>query len=308
MGLVKDIWRVGLLRSPIESVVGLGEIPNGPATWLPNPGPLAFYADPFGISLGKKIYLFVERYDYYDRHGIIEVFTLDARFEILDRRSALVEPWHLSYPYVFEHDGEFYLLPEAFQSGRLTLYRADRFPDRWSAVTRLELDAAPIDATPFFYEGRWWLFYAPHHPEAAKTRALHVAFADSLFGPWRVHPGNPVRYDVASARPGGVVSLSDGGPVLPVQDCTSTYGGGLRPLVISRLTPDDFAATAGPQLRTPADWRPFSAMHTLSGTGQVTFVDAKRRIMTADSVRLDLGRQMGRLATKVAGLAERQPS
>src|SRR5205823_3349160 len=109
---------------------------------------------------------------------------------------------------------------------------ADRFPDRWSAVASFELDAVPIDATPFLYEGRWWLFYAPHHPEAAKTRALHIAFADSLLGPWRAHPGNPVRYDVASARPGGAVSSSQGVPVLPVQDCTMTYGGGLRPLVI----------------------------------------------------------------------------
>jgi hypothetical protein len=301
MGILKDIWRVGVVPAPVEAVLADGEVPSGPTVWLDNPGPLAFYADPFGIWRGDRLYLFVERYDYGKRHGTIEVFTLDRRLNLLDRRLALAEPWHLSYPYVFEHDGETYLLPEAFQSGRLTLYRADRFPDRWTAVARIELNTPPIDATPVFHEGRWWLFYAPSHSEAAKTRELHVAFADNLLGPWRIHPGNPVRNDPASTRPGGRACLWKGQLVLPVQDCTRTYGGDLRLLAISKLTPDDFAATAGPPLRTPAEWAPFSAMHTLSGAGDVTFVDAKRSVVTARSLQLDAGRKIGALAARLGG-------
>jgi len=299
MGFRKDIWRVGVLSHPVELIWQAGEIPAGSVTWLPNPEPLAFYADPFGIWRGDRLYVFVEHYAYATRRGEIEVFTLDENLSILDSGPALAEPWHLSYPYVFEHEGETYLLPEAFQSGRLTLYRADSFPYRWSAVARLDLDAVPIDATPFHHDGRWWLFYAPDRPEAAKTRALHVAFADSLVGPWRAHPGNPVRYDVASSRPGGAVSMSGGVPILPVQDCTMTYGGGLRPLAISKLTTSDFTAKAGPPLRRPADWRSFDGMHTLSGAGAVTLVDVKRQIMTPDSLRLDFSRHVGGLAAKL---------
>jgi len=296
MGVLKDIWRVGVLPTPLEAVLAAGQTPSGPAIWLENPDPLAFYADPFGIWRGDRLYLFVERYDYLERHGTIEVFTLDEDLAVLDRKPALAEPWHLSYPYVFEHEGEMYLLPEAYRSGRLTLYRAHSFPDRWSPVAHMELDAAPIDATPLFYDGRWWLFYAPDQPEAARTRSLHVAFADNLLGPWRAHPSNPVRRDVTSARPGGRACLWQGQPVLPVQDCSKTYGGDLRLLAISKLTPDAFEATAGPPLRTPAEWAPFRAMHTLSGAGAVTFVDAKRSIVTPQSLRLDVSRKLGAVA------------
>jgi hypothetical protein len=56
----------------------------------------------------------------------------------------------------------------------------------------------------------------------------------------------------------------------------------------------------------PADWRPFTGMHTLSGAGAVSFVDAKRQILTAESLRLDVSRHGARLATKLAGSIRRR--
>ena len=294
MTLLKDIWRVGVLACGVESALGAG-FASPPAVWLPNPGPLAYYADPFGLWREDRLFVFVERFDYFDRHGVIEVFTLDRALNILDRQTALAEPWHLSYPFVFEHQGETYLLPEAYQSGGLTLYRADRFPDRWTPAARIALDAAPIDATPLFHGGLWWLFYTPAEPEPHRTRALHLAFAESLQGPWRTHPDNPVRFHLGSARPGGAPFLRHGEPVLPVQDCTHGYGSGARLLSIHELTPDRFVAQAGPLLDTPAEWRPYSAMHTLSGVDSVTLVDAKRRLMNPATLRLDLQRKAQRL-------------
>ncbi|MEI9904226.1 MAG: hypothetical protein WDN06_09755 [Asticcacaulis sp.] len=42
------------------------------------------------------------------------------------------QPYHLSYPSLIRDGGEIYMLPEAHRSGKLTLYRAERFPDRWA--------------------------------------------------------------------------------------------------------------------------------------------------------------------------------
>jgi hypothetical protein len=292
MGLSKDIWRVGILRAPLAEVLA-GEGLTAPILWLPEIGPLRFDADPFGLWRDGRLHVFLETYDYRDRRGTIDVLTFDADLQLLGRQPALSEPWHLSYPFVFEAEGEIFMLPEAHRSGRLTLYRAEEFPLRWTAHAVIALDQVAIDATPVFHEGRWWLFYTPATSRADKVSALHVAYASSLAGPWTPHPGNPVRYDPSSSRPGGTPLVMDGVLVLPMQDCRTTYGGAIRPLRIDVLTPTAFQAAAGEVIAPTAAFAPFAAgLHTLSSAGSLTLIDAKRLHLSPGSLALDALRQV----------------
>ncbi|MDR6625228.1 hypothetical protein [Caulobacter segnis] len=273
----RDIWRVGLVQAPIAQIARLG-FPSAPRVhWLAEEGRLKFLADPFGLWRDGRLHLFVEAYDYRTRHGVIEVIELGADFSPLRRSVVLREPWHLSYPQVFESDGQVWMLPEAHRSGRLTLYRAAAFPDVWEPVARFELDTPAIDATPFRHDGLWWLAYSPTGPQRWKQGRLHLAFAERPTGPWRPHAGNPVRRDLASSRPGGTVWTEAGAPVLPVQDCSRTYGGGVRQLRMSKLHPERFDAEASAPLAPPPDVGAYSmGLHTLSACGPVTLFDVKR--------------------------------
>jgi len=291
--MLKDMWRVGLVRAPMAELLAPGALEDRQVVWIPDPGSLRFLADPFGVWRDGELHLFVETYDYRDRVGAIEVLTLNSALEIVRRQPALQEPWHLSYPFIVETDGETYMLPEAHKSGRLTLYRADAFPIGWRAVQTLELDQVAIDATPIFHDGLWWLFYTPATSRADKVSALHVAFAPRLTGPWRPHPGNPVRYDPSSSRPGGSPIALEGRIILPVQDCRETYGGAIRPLHVTTLTPDRFEAEAGAAITAPRSFGAYAAgLHTLSSAGEVTLIDAKRLHLSAHSLALDVARQM----------------
>lgn len=273
----RDIWRVGLVETPIAEIALRGFSPDAPVHWLPEEGRRKFLADPFGVWRDGRLHLFVEAYDYRTRHGVIELIELGADFTPVRRSVVLREPWHLSYPQVFEADGETWMLPEAYRSGTLTLYRAAAFPEVWEPVVRLELDTPAIDATPFHYDGLWWLAYSPTGPQRWKQGRLHFAFAGHLTGPWRTHPGNPVRNDLASSRPGGTAWIEDGLPRLPVQDCTRTYGGGIRLLTILRLDTERFEAEAAASLSLPPGATPYSqGLHTLSACGPVTLFDVKR--------------------------------
>ena len=273
----RDIWRVGLVEAPIADVARRGLSIDAPIHWLGEEGRLKFLADPFGFWRDGRLHLFVEAYDYRTRHGVIETIELGPDFTPVRRALALKEPWHLSYPQVFEADGEVWMLPEAYRSGALTLYRAAAFPDVWEPVVRLELDTPAIDATPFRHDGLWWLAYSPTGPQRWKQGRLHLAFAERLTGPWRTHPGNPVRDGLASSRPGGTVWIEDGLPRLPVQDCTRTYGGAIRILNIQRLDTERFEAEASAPLDFPASAGRYSrGLHTLSACGPVTFFDVKR--------------------------------
>ena len=285
MPLAKDIWRPLIVEAPITDIWRAGGIEGFTSRWLPEEGFLRFTADPFGIEREGLLHVFVERYDYRTRRGVIDTLPLDRSANILERREVLAAPWHLSYPYVFEHDGDVWMLPEAHRAGGLALYRATVFPWAWERACQIELDRPAVDATPLFHEGRWWLFYAGADDERHKTGALFAAWADRLTGGWHPHSANPIRQGASDCRPGGTPVLIDGVPVLPVQDCTRTYGGAIRPLAITCLTPDRFEAEAGPPLRLPPGFAPFNrGMHTLSAAGSRTLIDVKRQEVGARSL------------------------
>ena len=290
--LRRDIWRLGLVHAPVQAVVAAGGLDDFQIDWVSPGAPLTFLADPFGIWRDGMLNLFAEAYDYRTRRGTIVVQRYDAALQFVDQQTVLSEPWHLSYPFVFEADGETWLLPEAHRSGTLSLYRAKAFPHAWEKVAAFRLDAPAVDATPFQWEGRWWLAYSPAGSRVAKQAHLHLTFADRLTGPWTPHPANPVRIDRASSRPGGApFTDTDGGLVLPMQDCTATYGGAVRPLKLLELSPRSFRAEAGGAIAPPPQAAPFvDGLHTLSGCGALTLVDVKRVDRSLGGLAIDLGR------------------
>ncbi|MEO8316422.1 MAG: formyl transferase, partial [Pseudomonadota bacterium] len=239
-----DIWRCGMVAEPIESLLK-GWPVAAIVHWLPEQPPGRFLADPFGWPQSNSLHVFAEYYDYRTRHGTIQRFSFDSTGQLLETRPVLSEEWHLSYPLVFAGEGAVWMLPEACRSGGLTLYRGDDALATWTAETKIELDGVPIDPTPLWHEGRWWLFYSVAGSRATANGHLHAAWAERLTGPWNPHPCNPVRVDLAGARPAGRAMLIDGRLMLPVQDCSSTYGGAVRPLWIERLDELYFIASLG---------------------------------------------------------------
>jgi hypothetical protein len=271
-----DLWRSAIVAAPMHEVLARG-LAGMPVTWLPETRSFTFLADPFGLWRDGRLYVFVENYDYRDGLGGIDVLSYDERFALLTQQPCLRERWHLSYPVVMEAAGGTWMLPEAHRSGLLTLYRCRQFPVRWEPAARIQLDCVPVDATPLYFEGRWWLFYSPATSPHDKIARLHVAWAAHPAGPWQPHPANPVRRDPSSSRPGGTPLVIDGRVVLPMQDCRLTYGGAIRPLHVHCLTLTEFEAEAGPPLVAPPEFAPHvDGLHTLSACGAVTLLDAKR--------------------------------
>ena len=302
MGLRKDIWRPAIVAAPLAEIVRRGTVDGFAVHWLPPMGSFQFLADPFGLWRDGLLHVFVETYDYRVRVGAIEVLTYSPAFDLIARAPALAEPWHLSYPQVVEADGETWMLPEAHRSGGVTLYRAVEFPGRWEAACRIELDHVAVDATLLFHDRRWWLFYTSATSEPDKMGALHIAFADRITGPWTPHPGNPVRRDMASARPGGTPQLIDGRVMLPVQDCARTYGGAIRPLWFDRLDTAHADMQAGPAVGTAAAFAPYGeGMHTLAAAGDVTLIDVKRTELSLHGLSIEAMREARKLARRLRG-------
>jgi hypothetical protein len=197
-------------------------------------GDIAFVADPFRVCVKDGTYVFAEAWSRSAQRGQIAAFRLNASGQVEDSGIVLAEPFHLSYPCVFEYGGSHYMLPEAWESGRLILYRARRFPWEWERIQILiELDYA--DPQVFFHENVWYIFL---NTDPLTNASAAVFWAESLLGDWRPHPQNPiVSGDPLRARSAGPLVRHQGGIFRFSQDCRRHYGQGVFASGIVELSP-----------------------------------------------------------------------
>jgi hypothetical protein len=265
-------WQTAYRVIDGSDVATTGALEGGAFTTLDDDG-LRFYADPFVVEHEGQTYLFVEEYPYAAGKGIISVVTLgaDGRFGV--PRAVLEEPHHLSYPQVFGHDGEMFMLPESGGARRLVLYRATSFPDRWTVDTVLMDDVDINDATLLQRDGKFWLFGTERRGAGSASDTLVVFSALQLRGPWAPHKLNPIAIDRSAARPGGAFIERDGRTFLPVQDGTESYGGGLGLAELLRLDDDAVVLAAPVPVRTGWAWSR-RGIHTLNRSTGIEVVDS----------------------------------
>ncbi len=290
-----ELWQVGIVHAPVARLISPEALRQTDITWLPDPGRFRFNADPFGLWRDGRFTVMVEALDYRVKRGEIHYYTYGQDWRIEGHGVALREPFHLSYPSLIEDGGEIYMLPEGHRSGKLTLYRAERFPDRWQPVATL-LDQPAIDASVVRHDGKWWMFYALPGEDGRAMKELHVAFADALVGPWCVHPANPVRVALDSARPGGTPFVVDGRLYLPTQDCVGGYGRGLSVLRVDELTIERVRVSIASQLTPEGVLDGYGdGLHTLSQAGEVTLIDVKRLDPSRGRLWVDIQRRLDRV-------------
>ena len=195
--------------------------------------PARFVADPFMMQRAGVWYMFFEVLNQATGRGEIGLATSGDGFSWTYQQIVLAEPFHLSYPYVFEWQGECYMLPETLAAQAVRLYRAETFPTRWSCVASL-VEGSCADPSIFQLDDKWWMF-ACTTPYQHDT--LRLYFANELFGPWREHPANPiVSGNKHNARPAGRVLTFEGKLIRFSQDCVPVYGTQVRAFEIQKLT------------------------------------------------------------------------
>lgn len=265
-------WRTAYRLIDGPGIADTGRIDGAPFTELPDNGQ-RFYADPFAFEHDGRTFLFVEDYPYASGKGLISVAELqpDGTFET--PRVIVEEPHHLSYPQVFAHDGEIYMIPESSGASELVLYRADHFPHHWVREAVLVSGRKLNDMTLLVRDDRFWLVGTEQIGQGAASDTMVAWSSRALAGPWTPHPLNPIRIDRATARPGGRFIERDGRTWLPVQDGTLAYGGGLG--LIELLELSDTAVRFGPLQPIAAGpaWAR-KGIHTLDRSGRLEVIDS----------------------------------
>jgi len=265
-------WQVAYRLIDGPDIAETGRL-DGPAfTVLPDDGQ-RFYADPFVIEHTGRHYLFVEEFPYQRGRGVISVAELGADGTFGRPQIVLQEPHHLSYPQVFSYDGEIFMIPESSAAREVVLYRASQFPHRWVREAVLIRGREFHDATLLVSAGRFWLVGSERFGHGGPSDTMAVYGADHLRGPWEPHLLNPITIDRSAARPGGAFIRNGGGIILPVQDGSKAYGGGLGLMHLIRLDAQD-VVFAPPRPIGPGDAWARAGIHTLNRAGRVEVIDS----------------------------------
>ena len=204
------------------------------------------------LTMPKPLYIFFETMNSITGKGEIGVAISSFPASSWDFLGiALKEDWSLSYPCIFEWEHDVYLLPEASQSGKLTLYKASAFPLKWEPVSIL-LDVPVSNPSIVEWEGLWYLFVTD---DTAKMRRgglfgrsptssieLHIYHAETPLGPWKSHFLNPVMVgnEGSGARMAGRIVQQGDKLYRFGQDSAGTYGRDVLAFRIDTLSPGDF--------------------------------------------------------------------
>lgn len=229
------MWSIGIYK---------GDSPYhlSPATQVPNltradvtDVAATFVADPFMVHNGSWHMFFEVLLT--SNKGEIGLATSENGLNWTYQQIVLREEFHLSYPYVFEWQGTYYMIPETLGANGICLYQADEFPTRWSLKARL-IEGQCADPSIVRFGDLWWLF-ACSTPYTHNTLLLY--FAEELTGPWREHPKSPlIRGDMCRARPAGRVLTLENKLIRFAQDCIPLYGSRVRAFDILELTTNHY--------------------------------------------------------------------
>ena len=197
--------------------------------------------------------------------GFIGVASLNNT-DILHFKPALVEPFHLSFPSVFQHNDSWYMIPETYQAMSINLYKAKNFPFGWSKIKTILPNYPGLDSMHFCIKGQWYILTTD------KRDYSHMLLTTDNFpeGAWTVIKKN---FFPHFNRGGGSALYNSGKVILPLQMRNNTRGIDLWEI------DESLKLTKIKELYHPPDSIcDTKCLHHLSCDGEICFVDLRNQV------------------------------
>lgn len=235
-----------------------------------------WYADPILAEEHGRTWLFYEAVE--NGHGHIEVAEVLEDCSLAEPTVLLKDETHYSYPFVFQREGMWYMIPESSAANEVRLYRAVSFPVSWELQTVL-LHARAVDTTVFCREGQWRMltFLTDGTSEKVTPKAYAMNFEGAAVSlqelPWPC-------YDALQVRGAGGIFEADGAQYRPTQvSRLQRYGDAV--LFHKIITTDDayreMPVTALKPEEISVQKKYVDGLHTYSVSGQYEAIDLRCR-------------------------------
>jgi hypothetical protein len=276
--LIRRLFRRDQWIIQIHAAQGKGPWPGQPVSTVQPPNN-AFWADPFLITHEGRRWLLFEDQPFGLPRAHIAAMEIDSGGASAGPAHAVLkEPWHLSYPFIWQEDGQLCMIPESSANRCVDLYVAEHPLGPWRRTATLIAGRRLADATVVRFNGCLWMFAAGATQSGCIYDELHLFWAEHIEGPWHAHALNPVKIDARSSCPAGAMWIRDGALYRVAQDCSTVYGGGIKLCRVDILTPDRFAETVLNPDEGASPFEPGLPWHTLNSDDGFVAIDVLRQI------------------------------
>ena len=187
------------------------------------------WADPFIFSYKDKEYVFFENNDLTVNKGKISYGELDQN-KLINIKDILNFKFHLSYPFIWKYNDNFFLIPETSEKKSIHIWKAKKFPNKWYFFKTILKGEFCCDTTILQdWSKNNWLFTNKSNDESNDpNNELYIYKIIGDFKKIIPHKLNPVIIDCLTARNGGQL-INDKKLLRPSQiNDSSGYGIGLN--------------------------------------------------------------------------------
>ena len=237
-GELDGVWDVDSMK-PIYEIPCDGLSVDG--------NPVIIVADPFLFVHNDNLYLFYEEKKYRDP-GVLKMIRTNDMKTWSEPCIILKEPFHLSYPYVFEDEGQIFMIPETCAAGEVRLYKADN-----NELSSFSLDSVLLkhdvcetsvdidfsDSSVYKHsDGQYYLMTTLC---INGVNELFLYISDCIRGPYVEHPMSPIVISQKYGRNAGCLLKRDGKLYRVAQDCVKRYGDNIHLFEITDLSDENYS-------------------------------------------------------------------
>lgn len=235
------------------------------------------WADPQVIYRDGMYHVFVEELPHDTQCGHISLLTVDPDGRWGEAQPIIKQPYHMSYPFIFQWQGRYFMVPETRANQTISLYECVEFPHRWEFRYHLMEGVSALDSTLHFHDDRWWLFATmATHAGGPTSDELFLFYSDSpISRVWRPHAANPVISDARRSRPAGRLFCYRGNLYRPSQDCSRNYGFAININHVQELSESVYQEQPVQFITPSADDRKTTGYHTFTYEHRMTMIDAR---------------------------------
>ena len=232
-----------------------------------------FWADPFLYSSEGRTFCFVEDFVYRTNRAHITALEITGT-KVIEHGIAIKEPFHLSFPFLFQYRGGLYMCPECFESGQIRIYRCTGLPLKWELQKVVMEGVSAADTMLFERKGKWWMLTSLDESGIVDhCSELYLFSSDSpLDTNWTPHPQNPIRIDAYGGRNAGLIVEGEKIFRLAQRQGFEQYGEGLLVYEIKSISESIFVEELVSEIN-PSFRKGLLGTHHLSTDGKTIVFD-----------------------------------
>lgn len=237
-----------------------------------------FYADPFIFPKDNSLYLFFEEMNFKDNKGYISYCEI-VNNKPTEPKKIIEASYHLSFPNVFEHEGEIFMVPETLADNSIQLWKCNSFPDKWTLEKKLLENIKAVDTIFHQHNGKWFMFCSIKPvPHASGHEELHIFYSDEIVSSnWVSHPKNPVISDARCGRNAGKIENKDDKIFRYGQYSGDVYGKAITRSQIIKLSETEYEEKLL-EVVYPESSKEFDNLHSYNNADNFAVSDALRRV------------------------------